>query len=55
MKPYRDLYPHAGLMLPNTAAVAERVVVLPTGTAVDDAAIAGICDVLRVLAMQESR
>lgn len=32
MKPYRELYPHAKLVLPNTEAVAERVIVLPTGT-----------------------
>ncbi|WP_374325635.1 DegT/DnrJ/EryC1/StrS family aminotransferase [Aquipseudomonas alcaligenes] len=29
MQPYRDLFPHAGLMLPNTIDVAKRVVVLP--------------------------
>lgn len=29
MQPYRDLFPHAGLMLPSTIAVAKRVVVLP--------------------------
>lgn len=29
MQPYRDLFPHAGVMLPNTIAVAKRVVVLP--------------------------
>jgi dTDP-4-amino-4,6-dideoxygalactose transaminase len=33
MQPYRDLYPHAGLLLPNTKVVADRVIVLPTGTA----------------------
>jgi dTDP-4-amino-4,6-dideoxygalactose transaminase len=32
MTPYRELYPHAGLLLPNTQKVADRVVVLPTGT-----------------------
>lgn len=32
MKPYRELYPHAGLVLPMTQAVADRVIVLPTGT-----------------------
>lgn len=32
MKPYCDLFPHAGLMLTNTRAVAERVVVLPNCT-----------------------
>jgi len=34
MEPYRSLFPHAGLLLPTTALVAERVVVLPTGAAV---------------------
>lgn len=29
MQPYRDLFPHAGLLLPSTIAVAKRVVVLP--------------------------
>ena len=41
MKPYRELFPHAGLVLPNTEAVADRVIVLPTGTTigVDDVAV----------------
>lgn len=34
MKPYRDVYPHAGLLLKNTEDVAERVIVLPAGGAV---------------------
>jgi len=34
MKPYRDLYPHAGLMLPNTEDIAANVIVLPTGLAI---------------------
>jgi dTDP-4-amino-4,6-dideoxygalactose transaminase len=43
MQPYRDLYPHAGLLLPNTEAVAARVVVMPTGTPVstDDIGVIG--------------
>lgn len=43
MQPYRDLYPHAGLLLPHTQAVAARVVVLPSGTSVstDDIAVIG--------------
>jgi dTDP-4-amino-4,6-dideoxygalactose transaminase len=32
MQPYRALYPHSGLLLKNTEAVAERVVVLPSGS-----------------------
>lgn len=52
MSPYRELYPHAGSLLPNTRIVAERVVVLPTGPSVSSAAIAGICSVLRALPLQ---
>lgn len=48
MKPYRDLYPHAGLMLPNTESVAARVIVLPTGTALPDEAIDAIAAVARL-------
>ena len=32
MQPYRSCYPHAGLVLPVTNAISERVLVLPTGT-----------------------
>lgn len=49
MKPYRDLFPHAGLLLPHTRAVAERVIVLPNGMALPETAVAAIADVLRVL------
>ena len=49
MQPYRDLFPHAGLMLPNTEEVAQRVVVLPTGTAVDESSVTVIADMLRSL------
>ena len=49
MEPYRSCYPHAGLMLPNTNRVAERVVVMPTGSAINAAAIRGITAVLSVL------
>jgi len=50
MEPYRSYYPHAGLVLPNTTSVAERVVVLPTGSALQADAIQGITSVLAVLA-----
>ena len=32
MKPYRDLFPDAGLLLPVTELIASQVLVLPTGT-----------------------
>jgi len=50
MQPYRSFYPNAGLVLPHTARVAERVVVLPTGSAITESEIAGVLDVLTVLA-----
>ena len=46
MKPYRDLFPHAQLVLPNTEKVAKSVVVLPTGTALPRDAIQTISDVI---------
>ena len=50
MKPFKELFPHAGLMLPNTPTVAERVIVLPTGTALPEDAVDTIADIVRVLA-----
>ena len=50
MEPYRSYYPHAGLVLPNTNRIAERVVVLPTGTSLHLDDIRAIASVLRVLA-----
>jgi len=49
MKPYRDLFPHARLMLPHTTDVASRVVVLPNGTTLADGAIDTIAAVCRAL------
>lgn len=47
MKPYRDLFPHAGLMLPNTERVAARVVVLPTGTSLSEVEVALVASIIR--------
>jgi dTDP-4-amino-4,6-dideoxygalactose transaminase len=49
MQPYRDLYPHAGLLLPNTQQVAGRVVVMPTGTTMDKEMINDVVALIRVL------
>jgi len=49
MQPYRELFPHAGLLLPNTQQVADRVVVLPTGTTMDSEMVAVVCAVIKVL------
>lgn len=49
MQPYLDLFPHADLMLPNTKAVSERVMVLPAGTSVTQEHIAQVCAIIRAL------
>jgi hypothetical protein len=48
MEPYRSLYPHAGLLLPVTQRVAERVLLLPTGTTVSAEAVKTICGIVRM-------
>jgi dTDP-4-amino-4,6-dideoxygalactose transaminase len=48
MQPYRAYYPNAGLMLPNTHVVSERVVVLPTGSTVSTQDVEGVLSVLRL-------
>lgn len=48
MEPYRSYFPHADLLLPNTNAVARRVLVLPTGTTVREEDIDAICGIIRM-------
>lgn len=47
MRPYRDLFPHAGLVLPVTERVAARTFSLPTGTAVASSEVHTVADILR--------
>jgi dTDP-4-amino-4,6-dideoxygalactose transaminase len=49
MKPYHELFPHAGLTLRNTERVANRVIVLPSGTALPIEATEIIAAVCRVM------
>lgn len=46
MKPYRELFPQASAMLPFTEAVADRVIVMPTGTTLDAEQVRKICNVI---------
>lgn len=48
MEPYRSYFPHAGLLLPKTERLANRVLLLPTGTAVGAEEIRIICNILRL-------
>jgi dTDP-4-amino-4,6-dideoxygalactose transaminase len=49
MMPYKAYYPHAGVLLPMTAKVADRVVLLPTGSAITENEIGVILDILSLL------
>lgn len=49
MQPYRDLFPHAGLMLPNSNAIAEKVVVLPNGISLAQGGIEVVAGVFRAI------
>jgi dTDP-4-amino-4,6-dideoxygalactose transaminase len=47
MQPYRSYFPHAGLLLPHTEALCERVLLLPTGTALRDEDVSVVCRLVR--------
>lgn len=47
MEPYRSYFPHAGLLLPETSRLVNRVLSLPTGTAVGKMEIELISSILR--------
>jgi dTDP-4-amino-4,6-dideoxygalactose transaminase len=47
MEPYRSYYPHAGLLLPITEEVSEKVLCLPTGTSLNHEDIGKICTLIR--------
>ncbi len=49
MEPYRSYFPHAGLLLSETNKIAKKVIVLPTGMAIDEGKINGICNILRLV------
>jgi dTDP-4-amino-4,6-dideoxygalactose transaminase len=49
MEPYRSLFPQAGLLLPETEELSKRVLVLPTGTAVNESDIAAIAEIIRLI------
>jgi len=47
MEPYRSHYPHAGLLLPETEKLTQKVMSLPNGTAVSEDDILKICQLIR--------
>lgn len=49
MEPYRTLYPRAAARLPQTDAVAERLLILPTGTGVSTQEIERLTDLIALM------
>jgi dTDP-4-amino-4,6-dideoxygalactose transaminase len=49
MEPYRSYFPHASLLLPETEELVQRTLLLPTGTAVGQDEISGICQLVRLV------
>lgn len=47
MEPYRSYFPHAGLLLPETERLCERILSLPTGTAVGPPEIDAVTGLIR--------
>jgi len=47
MEPYCSYYPNAKLLLPKTEKISERVLSLPTGTAIGSDDIEKICEIIR--------
>lgn len=47
MEPYHSLYPHARLLLTHTERLAQRILVLPTGTEITSGDIHRVCGLLR--------
>ena len=54
MEPYRTLFPDAGASLSETERLCERVLVLPTGTSVDEAAMTTICGTIQTAILSAS-
>lgn len=48
MEPYRSYYPNAGVLLPETEKLVNRVLCLPTGTSVSEGDIKKICGIIRL-------
>jgi dTDP-4-amino-4,6-dideoxygalactose transaminase len=46
MEPYRSYFPHAGLLLPETEKLCQKVLILPTGTAISRKDIQKICKII---------
>jgi len=49
MEPYRSYFPHAGLLLPETEKLTQKVMSLPSGTAVSEDDVLRVCQLIRFI------
>jgi dTDP-4-amino-4,6-dideoxygalactose transaminase len=49
MEPYHSQFPSAGVLLPETEKTVQRVLVLPTGTAIGPDEVSKICQIIRLV------
>jgi len=54
MEPYSSYFPHAGLLLPETEKLSNRVLALPTGTSVNSEDISTICQIIKLVITNSS-
>ncbi len=50
MQPYRDFFPHAGILLPETEKLSRKIIVLPTGPTIGHEAIGTIASIIKTMA-----
>jgi dTDP-4-amino-4,6-dideoxygalactose transaminase len=55
MEPYRSYYPNAGLLLPETEKLSQRMISLPTGTAITTNDIKDICQLIEFVVQKSSQ
>jgi dTDP-4-amino-4,6-dideoxygalactose transaminase len=55
MEPYRSYYPNAGLLLPETEKLSQRMISLPTGTAITADDIEKICQIIKFVVEQNDQ
>lgn len=54
MEPYRSYFPNANLLLPETEKLTQKVMSLPTGTALTEEAVSKICEIIRFCVKESS-
>ncbi|HAA27715.1 MAG TPA: dTDP-4-dehydro-6-deoxyglucose aminotransferase [Cyanobacteria bacterium UBA8553] len=54
MEPYRSYFPNAKLLLPETEKLTQKVMSLPTGTAMTEESVIKICEIIKLCVKESS-